>query len=996
MFPGALSLSTWVLCAVLGVQSQDLAAKEHGPEDHGALARVRDFSRELRVREAAADPAGSAQWLTRGLTVTDPQIHWTENVAALDALSRALDARPELAVDFWRDSIATLTTHGHPNVRAAAWRVLAAAGAGTDPAADTITAAGKISGVSPGASTWEERLERAKAMARSGMHVTELRGLSNDADVRVGDLVLAEALQSGSRDESALAEMWLERFDDALARADPNVVMLLSLLELAPEGAGIARRVTEQVAVRAADAPEEWRAIHALCLACLGRQAGALEAQQLDFLAAHWSAAARWHPAVRALMTRAARALGAPLGERLAAQACAPGRSADAIVDCLGGAIEALDGNRLLAIATPLAMVRPDLAEALFNGLRGQVEAWDPQALSPWLAPQVAPAQRARALLIVAETFRQNRDAGSAKILVSGLEDPDDDAAAEAFQGLAGAPDPRPWMLAMHAAWARHSEDWRAERLGDLTRDLPWTPFRADLLEIASQSRTTSARAAELLAPFRGDLEVREALREWLEQDLGRILADSPREGRTELDPRVVSSALSLLRALVAVADQGAEPSMLAALEASRGRSIELGKAAIYLLGRSAEGRRSLAPWMQPKMPSRLRAEAALALAPFPEREAAIQILLTDYRNYDEALRVRALRVFSVAEDSASAARLLEVARSAESGAGEILASIECLGARALREPALARVMLQWLEEDALDTELRTLTIAELFKLNSAEIHGALLKRFEVLQRRERSSADLSRAAQERAFERENLITGFAHMNAVALLDDAVPFELPGERAVDEFAARAAGERRAEVEFTARAELELIAAFARAGRIAGCLEGVTGWRGLDARFLLECAGRVRANSAQSVGGAELYGRLALAAEIGLCGELAVDDTQRLLFEARRLALESARDGGDLGAFAARGARLLHDVRTGKLASQIFARAYGEFDPRRAVDGLGRLACDVRLARARLALADHNPTLAREELARARVAAVHSRAGSEGCAAFELELESSGR
>jgi hypothetical protein len=672
--------------------------------------------------------------------------------------------------------------------------------------------------------------------------------------------------------------------------------------------------------------------------------------------------------------------------------ALAASASPETAVVLFAGAVEALDPNRVLRAASALVHQDPELIEALWDSLRNRAESWDPDALALWLAAELSAEQRARCVLFVAETFRQNRDPSSARILLAALDDRDPVVAAEAFQGLAGAQDPTPWMEALHEAWTKRSSTWRMRRLGDLSREQVWRPFRADLLELASVSRASSATVAELLAPFRGDEEVIEALRAWLEQDLA-ALRETPRgAAESTLDRRALSSALVLVRALNTAAGDQALPDLLAALEVSRDRSLELGKTCILYLGRNPGARAQLRAWIQPPVHPRLRAEAALALALTAERAEAVNALLQDYARYDEDLRSRALRAFAVADDPASARRLLSVARAIDSGPAELLTAVESLGERSRRQPELADELLAWLDEDGLDPDLRTLSLEVLARHGDLRVHARLAER---LARLEASPAPLdsnSLAADERSLERETLIAVLAAADAIEGLDDSVAFAQPLESAATEFHARCSGRRRAEVDFTWRAELKLLAAFARAGRIERALDRVEGWRGIDARFLLEAAARVSLPGARPADSTpDASERLALAAIVALGGEVAIDDTARVGFEARRRALEAADARADHAAVAARAARLLRDARSGALSEWSFSRAFGDYDPARGIDGLARLDTRMHVARARLALAEGRRSAAQLELENARATCGVSRAAAELVASLERDF-----
>lgn len=953
-----------------------------------ALAPARSaFDRERRVRDAAADPAANSEWLQ--LALSRPE-HWTEAADALEALFRAVDARPEADFASHMPAVLKLAADEHPSLRASAWRVLAAMEP-SDPA--------RLPAMR-GVATWEERAERGRALARWNGDALLLRAACDDPDARVAEAALAAWFQAPEADahrRELRQAAWLAVFERAAAAGDGSEHDAWQWLELASDGAtdfaGLLARL---------EGPSEGRASFpahapALARACWARQVGSLDPREAQRLAEDWPAAARVHPRARGLLERAARGLGPEFGVRMVEQARMHVDDAERAHECLLAAVEALAPSRLLAEASRTLRDAPSLSETLWDCVRARADAWDAEVLDAWIAPTMPKAQRARVVLVVAETFRQNRDRGSESLLCAALADPDDEIAAEAFRALSGAVDPRPWMEPLHRAWIARPPRWRALRLAELSRDVAWTPFRDDLLEIASESRRESLHTAELLAPFRGDTDVISALTEWLEQDLA-ALRDLPRGPLDQKrEPGVVKSALVLVRALALSAGDDARPGLSRALEASRDRSLELGKSAIYHLGRIPSGRPELNAWLAPGVHSRLRAEAALALA--SENSAAIELLLAAYESFDEDLRGRALRAFAADSDPASAQALQRAARASTSGPAETLTAIDCLGTRASREPALAQRMLEWLDDDALDLERRSLVIAALGAIDSREVRERLAARAIEIEQRRPAAPRGSPGHDDWSAERESLILALAAADGGSGLPSRMLLSLPSERAAADFAARGAGKRLAEVEFSWRAELEWIAAASRVGRLPALLEPIERWRMLDARLQAEAAQRAwsardRASSdatQNAAWGARAIESLALSAGIALRGETTVEDSARVRFEARRVALEAARACNDWDAFAARARALERDVRSGALPLWSFTRVFGDFDPARGIDGLARLACEARLAAARAAAARGERAQVEVWLARAAGVVGSSRAASEALEQCRREL-----
>lgn len=937
MFAAALLT---LACAPIAVQVDALEAPRSA------------FDRERRVRDAAADPAANVDWIQTALS---RPAHWTEAADALEALFRAVDARPE--TDFARHlpALLRLAANEHPSLRASAWRVLAE----MEPSDPALLPAVR------GVATWEERAERGRTLARWNGDALALRAACDDPDVRVAEASLAAWFQAPKQDaprRDLRQSAWIAFLERAVAAGDGSEHDAWQWLELAPDGAADFPALVARLDDRSGDRTIFPAHASTLARACWARQAGSLDARESLRFAEDWPAAARVHPRARGLLERAARRLGPEFGVRMVGQARRHAEDADLAYECLLAAVEALSPSHLLSEAARTLRDAPSLSDALWDCVRARADAWDAEVLQAWISPAMPKAQRARVVLVVAETFRQNRDPGSETLLRAALADPDDDIAAEAFRALSGALDPRPWMEPLHRAWTARSARWRGQRLAELSREIAWTPFRDDLLEIASESRHESLHTAELLAPFRGDADVIAALTAWLEQDLSalRELPRGPLDQRRE--PGVVKSALVLVRALALSAGDDARAGLSRALEASRDRSLELGKSAIYHLGRIPDGRQELAAWLAPGVHSRLRAEAALALA--SENPTAVEVLLAAYESFDEDLRGRALRAFAAVSDEASAQALLRAARAPTSGPAETLTAIDCLGSRAVREPALAQRMLAWLDDASLDLERRSLVIAALGAIDSRELREQLVARAIAIDQRRPVAPRGSPGHDDWSAEREGLILALAGADGGSGLPPRMLLSLPIERAAADFAARGAGKRLAEVEFSWRAELEWIAAAARAGRLPALFEPVERWRMLDARLLAEAAQRAWVSrdstsieTATNAGrGARVIESLAITAAIALRGETTVEDSSRVRFEARRVALESARACGDWQAVAARALRMERDVRSGALPLWSFARVFGDFEPARGIDGLARLACEARLAAARAAAA----------------------------------------
>jgi len=920
--------------------------------------------REWRVRSWALDPALHASELRAALA----EENWIAQAAALESLRRALDLG-------WL-----------PDPPGAIEPLLVRAMSSPSPVAQ----ASALEALAEWPRTPSEAAESARELQHHPLPAVRiaLARFVRAHGEGLGDVALALALDGDPRvaSEGALALLHhpreLAEFlagRAPLAGGEDEEAALLDLvdsLERASTPDGVLRAAAEAFALSpslSADSRRGWSAL--------------FEALRLRLhasgdprvIAAGWTAASPNRMRRRGLFLRAARAAraqgpsrGPALGEALLERACADPAQAR---DHLEGAVEAFEPQAIAGRALALEGLDLDARLALWDLLTGRARAWALEATGPWLDPSLDLDLRRHVVLTLAETFGEHGDPGSAALLERALADPDPTLAGFAFRALASARDPRPYLEGLHAAWLRLPRAEQIERLERLPRSVAATPFRGDLLGLASEDRRARPRAVEVLEAFLGDAEIASAIQGWLAEELGALaqLEDASRHA-AEL------RANALVRALHRLQGEAAVPALAEVLARTRTGSLEVAKLAAWALGQSAAGREVLRGWLGSDVPRRLRIEAALALAPVGSAQA-VDVLIEDYPFCDRELKDRALRAFAPLRDGTSLRFTAELARSAAAEVEHRMLAIEALLARGADPPALAA--LERAVEAAPDTDSRRAAIEALGKIGGAAAREFLLSRLASLERD--PAPGVPRGDREIA-EREALLAALGDAGAFEAEVRRAWLEAPFASAARDLQVRFEGRRLAATEFAWRAELDYAGDLARAGRLGSALDESGPWWRLDARLLVQMAAVARA------GELDAARRLVEAGIAGLHGEGEGEDTLTLLFQGRLARIGIAEARRDWRALAHHLGEMLDGFVARRVPERAWRREFGEYLPARGVDPTGRLESARLQALARAALEEGERAEARRlaQLARARLGA--SRAAMEAQETLERDVE----
>jgi len=546
-----------------------------------------------------------------------------------------------------------------------------------------------------------------------------------------------------------------------------------------------------------------------------------------------------------------------------------------------------------------LAELVPDVADAL-DGLAGA-------CVLPWLEPGAPPELAAALVGAAAGTFARLGEAESERVLVRALTLPDAGLARRAFAALAGARALRAESeRALLAAWRALAPERQREALEEFTRARAWRDFRADWQAHGAREPAARAALAELLAALGPEPEAGAELRDWLVED-GRAL-EAGAEVARELEQRLQSE----LRALARLAPESVEPFELT-LRRALGRSTEVGKLAVAGLARSAAGRARLAAHLAggslaEDFDRRTRIEAGIQLALAERgaaREPARALLLAEREHAAWDLRERVLAALAAAGDEADLAALgaLLVAPETEAVERTFLAGLlaSSFGARAA--PFLLTLLETPHELEARRAALRALGG---FAASSAGL-AAFLERLDALVP----------GADERAVLRGEALVALVRVAPAETRLHAQAFAAPRARAAADLAARLAGRELSSVEFAWRAELELARHLAAAGQLGAALAASEAWWTLDGRLLAEL-GRVALEAEPRAAGELL--RAALLARLG-----ERDPDVRELARLHALLARLARDAHQLDSLA----RQLAPLRAARLAGRLGESLWSE-------------------------------------------------------------------
>ena len=543
---------------------------------------------------------------------------------------------------------------------------------------------------------------------------------------------------------------------------------------------------------------------------------------------------------------------------------------------------------------------------------------WDLELGRAWAARSVE--IRVQLAELWGGVLMRGEDPVVGELLTGLLSDPDEEVRASAFRWLCKAARPVPYGAAIHRAWRAVPEPERLVWLARTPR-AALTPFRDDLLELGRTPGRARAHAVEHLEQYANDEGVAEALRSWLREELelfGRSAPDSAqardREGRV----------VSLVRALSRLDLEANLDDLEAALEASQGKSEEIGKTAAAAVGRSSKGRELLTEFLGESVDLRTRIEAALQIAggEGPGREAAALALRRDYGDAAWDLRGRIIDAWGRVGSERAVDWLRELAD--EGGRTDRLAPPRALDALALCQPGLALPILQRAATRG-ETESRGSAIAALARLEDPTVTDFLASlytsEFDVLP---------NPGDEPALFLREALLTALAGRDAVPAAIAAEVLRGPLREAEETLERRFRSEHEPAPGFRWRGELKLWAALS-AEQKREVLAGEPRWRNLDARFLLALADRAEG---------ELRLDLLRAGLIGWGGE---GDGHRAGHAATRSALlEECLEREEWSAAAAVARSLRRDLEHGVLAPSTWEREVGRVSRIAGWDSLARV------------------------------------------------------
>lgn len=614
---------------------------------------------------------------------------------------------------------------------------------------------------------------------------------------------------------------------------------------------------------------------------------------------------------------RAARTHGEQLGRALFARAELHGGAER--LEALRGAGEALEPFTLLELALDSAL-EADERVVCWSLVRGRVERWDVARVAPWLDPRVDEALRLEIVALLAAEHVELEARETGELLVRALADSDPRVVDVAFEGLCDAP-VAPWLADLHRRWVGFDAPRRIAALEELPRDEAPTPFRADLIALLDE-REHTAQALELLAAFAPDAELARIARRELQEVLAEL--DGADQVVLELERR----ASALVRA-VHVQSAGADvAAQLDALRRVGRRDVEIGKLCVWSLGQSLEGRAELDAWLAPEVPSRLRIEAELMLAPLG-REDAVAGLERDFASCDSELRSRALRAAAASNTARGQAfvRRLMLDERANDALRQL--AVDVLAAHS---PPDVEALIA--ASQSRNLELRSHATLALGRKDWPRAVEHLRERAAALAHADLGSEE---ARTRHEVEREALLTALASAEA---LDDALVagwLDAPLDAARGQLEARFRGDPQSNAEFAWRVELTLGATLARSRSMLAALARNGAWWTLDARLAAALAERASAEGDHLA--ARELDRLAL---IGLEGEGESDDRWMRVFESRQRLLHTCETLRDWSSFACIARELLDERRALRGPVAAFERAFGGFDPARGEDGLARL------------------------------------------------------
>jgi hypothetical protein len=929
--------------------------------------------REWRARRRALFPSAHAEELLAAIGHPD----WPERAAAFDALARGLEAGGEL-LGWHAAAIVAGLADPHPTVRVFALRTLVAEGPWG--ALDSETARRLSTDRLPAV-----RLELARALASIPLEplgespgkvaVEILARLARDPDPRVADAARA-ALLAGSDQPSRidlLGHLLAEGSEEEILRGFLRVGRGPAELSPLLDAIGVELEGRDRKS-------RAWRAV-VEALSLIGGSGG-----DLDRLLDGWLGTGLPSPRRQRLFAQLGESRNAALGEALLealeALECRgegpftserwPGLAEDLreTIEIEGAEAVKFLPHELadLVVRTlgPVGLLEVTLEREwtastlvrLFGSLGHHLSTW-PRPCRVWIEPGVDLEVRAAAIEALAATFSRSGDRSAGDLLALALEDPDAALGEVAWRALCDDPQGEAWHGELVEAWRKLPLGEALERLNRMTRDRPFPAFRDELLALGSRPDDRRLIAAELLAPFRGDEGVRQALESWLGDDL-RSRAAALARGDRPTSERVELRIGVMVQSLGGVAPVEGCEMIERALIHSLGNSTDLGKVAVAVLGFTGEGRDRLPRYLGRQIDRRTRVEAAIVLGrrgDGSDRSAAGSVLIGDFPAATWDLAARMIGALGRVGDGPSLAFLGELVRGGEEE--ERGAALRAIAARG-DEPALA--FLRETAREGIGFDVRRLAVRLLGESEEAEMAVFLAELFGELFDGRIGDGRIGEgrigegwSAEERHLLRSELLSALGATGAF-------PERLEGEWLLAPLAAARAslekrfrGEDIASAHFSWSGELELAEHLTRSGRIDEALARTPRWWRLDGRVLVALAERsaAAASADRSVSPRRASWILLRAGLVALLGEHRRNP--RRLAIARGVLLEFTWREGEWEAFDRLASSLLRDYRSGALAEATWRIAVGPRNHAGELDPLARLECGVWQARARSAL-----------------------------------------
>ena len=705
-------------------------------------------------------------------------------------------------------------------------------------------------------------------------------------------------------------------------------------------------------------------------LEALRIRAGA-EADAASLLAA-WIDGSDEARALRGMFLRAAREdlarggrLAALVGERLAD---APSEEHfEALFEI---ALEALDPRELAALALRAPRFDESRRAQLWERLRGRAIDWTPAQLAPWLDPSARELETRRAVTDwIGAAAVARRSPVLENALRVALKDPALDVAWVAFIGLCDVDDAARWDNELHAAWRRFDGDVQLELAARLPRSRPLAAFRGDVLRLGALGGDAQRTALELAAPFGPDAELASSLAEWIER--------ARSEWSSEPVDRAAELRLAgLARTYAKLAPDGGEGLLEQLTLWAAGRSDEVGKVSLALLGRRPSTQTRLERWLAAEVPSRLRIEAALALA-VAGQSAAGEWLRRDFATSDLQLKGRTVDALGALGDEPSRAFLAALALDPRA---EQQLRLRALEVAARLEPPLLETLAAATHDK--QHELALGAWKPYLAAGGDVARAALRARIEALRAAppdgdaELRAAELGelfrRAAEAALFDDELVAAWRARLDAQAAADLRERFDAQSEP---------------RVEFSYGPELAYGRRLARERRLLAALARDERWRWWDASAL-EALGAAAAEEGDDATAQTLLE----AAHVALLGEPRGTLRENRLFALRFRQLALAEQRADWAACEHFAAELFDAVRTRGVGERTFERLFGGLEPRERVDGVARLGAALHLARARVALASGSLEAAGAARDAAATFATRSTVAEAALANFEREWD----